>query len=235
LPDFLRRFPDFRELEATGVVAQRSRVLPIGLDLATLDRARPVERETGPPRILWNHRWEHDKAPERFFAAIDMLVSRGLDFELVLLGESFVRLPEVLEAARDRLGDRIRHFGFVADRAAYARWLWQSDLVVSTARHEFFGTAVCEAAYCGCLALVPRQLAYPEIFAGAQARWLYDADGFQDRLADELQALAERPLLVRDESLRDAMGRFAWPIVVADYDAAFSELLRQGRPPRVLY
>ena len=48
------------------------------------------------------------------------------------------------EAARERLGERVIHYGW-ADAETYARLLWQADVVVSTALHEFFGISVVEA------------------------------------------------------------------------------------------
>ena len=49
-------------------------------------------------------------------------------------------------------------------REDYAALLASSDVAVSTALNEFFGLAMIEAAYCGCLPLVPDRLAYPELY-----------------------------------------------------------------------
>jgi hypothetical protein len=38
--------------------------------------------------IAWPHRWEYDKRPELFLAALHQLASAGCDFGLVMLGES---------------------------------------------------------------------------------------------------------------------------------------------------
>jgi glycosyltransferase involved in cell wall biosynthesis len=64
----------------------------------------------------------------------------------------------------------VRHWGYAVDRAEYAHWLWQCDVVVSTARHEFFGLAVAEALACGCLPVLPEALAYPELIPAAWPR-----------------------------------------------------------------
>ena len=69
----LPRLPDYDPLAVQDAIKQRAQVIEVGLDLAELDAHRPEERRErpaatqGPRRILWNHRWEFDKAPERFF------------------------------------------------------------------------------------------------------------------------------------------------------------------------
>src|SRR6185295_9493603 len=88
---------------------------------------------------------------------------RGAKLELVLLGESFEALPPGAEDLLNELAPMIRRRGFAADRADYAGALATADVVVSTARHEFFGISVCEAMAAGCTPFVPRRLAYPEL------------------------------------------------------------------------
>jgi glycosyltransferase involved in cell wall biosynthesis len=230
LPAFLRRFPDFRETWVVDAVAAKSRVLGVGLDLVGLAAAEPFARSGNRPRILWNHRWEHDKGPDVFFDALEALDERGVDYEVVLLGESFARTPAAFEAGRKRLGARCVHFGFVADRSAYARWLRSCDVVVSTARHEFFGAAVLEAIACGCRPVLPWDHAYPEVIpADLHDRVLYRGfDDLVERLGDALCA--------PDPSVSERLGahawRYDWRAMAPEYDALLLELVSQCRPGR---
>ncbi len=222
--EFLRQFPDYREADVVESIADRSEVLPLGLDLQSLDAARPDAAARPRPRLVWNHRWEHDKAPETFFCAVDALLAKGLDFELVLLGQRFVRDPPVCEQARQRLGDRIAHSGYVPSREEYARWLWNSDVVVSTARHEFFGAAVAEATYCRCWPVLPDRLSYPELVPRAyhELALYHDFDELVAKLTLALSAAADgkRP----PPALRQAMAQYDWTIMSPRYDALLTRV-----------
>ncbi|NDY43146.1 DUF3524 domain-containing protein, partial [Dissulfurirhabdus thermomarina] len=165
--------------DPAGRIRARSTVLPPGVDFADIDRAPRPPRDGGAPVVVWNHRWEHDKDPETFFEVLFRLDRRGVPFRLVVLGQSFERQPAVFRAARRRLGHRILHFGTAPDRASYAAWLRRGDVAVSTARHEFFGIAVLEAVRAGCRPLLPRRLAYPELFPG---EFLYEEGTLEARL-----------------------------------------------------
>lgn len=162
LPALLARLPAPRFASLPATLAARSQVLPVPAELAALAAApRPPRGEV--PRLLWNHRWEHDKGPEEFFAALIALAAEGFAFEVSVLGQRFRAAPAAFAAARAALGERrLRHWGYLESRADYARALLEADLVVSTARHEFQGLAVLEAAAAGCLPLVPDALAYAE-------------------------------------------------------------------------
>lgn len=226
LPRFLRSFPDHREQAVVEEIATRSVVLPVGMDLASLDGPRADRPPGAPARVVWNHRWEHDKAPEVFFAALDCLIEMGLPFEVVLLGESFSIVPGVFDQARRRLGPRLLHCGFVPNRTEYGRWLRSADVVVSTARHEFFGTAVCEAVYCGARPVLPRSLAYPELVP-ANLHDLVLYDGFDDLVARLAHALG-RP---RDEvvpALKERIGAFDWRRIAGRYDRILGDLAREA-------
>ncbi len=165
---------------------------------------------------MWNHRWEYDKNPEEFFRALDILAGRGLDFGLVILGESFRRQPgEFLEAQR-RLGERVRHAGYAPDFADYARWLWQADLLPVTSRHDFFGSSVVEAIYCGCFPLLPRRLSYPELIPPAYHDLCFYRD-FDDLVA-RLAAAIEQGAPLRPAVLQAAVARFDWRAMAPLYD-----------------
>ena len=113
-------------------------------------------------RIAWPHRCEHDKGPDELLELADRLADR-LDLRFVLMGERSGVIPESMKAFRKRHGHRIEHDGWVEDREAYLRHLAGCDWVLSTARHEFFGIAVVEAMFCGCLPWLPDRLSYPEL------------------------------------------------------------------------
>lgn len=161
LPEYLRVFPDRKGLSTIETIRNKSCVLPLGLDLSAFD---PFKTTTSNPIpiIVWNHRWEFDKAPEAFFKVLFELDAEGVDFQLVVLGEQFKSSPPIFEAARERLGNRIIHFGYAASFEEYAKWLWRSDIAFTTSRQDFFGGSVVEAIYCNCAPLLPCRLAYPE-------------------------------------------------------------------------
>jgi glycosyltransferase involved in cell wall biosynthesis len=227
LPRLLKHLPDYNELWTVDALRARAQVLPLGLDLRRLndpavrpgDGDRPAQPRTDRPLIVWNHRWEYDKDPGTFFRAIYTLADEGLDFGLVLLGESFRNQPEEFLEARQRLPERIVHFGYVEDAASYARLLWQADVVVSTALHEFFGVAVVEACYCGCLPILPRRLSYPELIpASYHDACLYDdLDGLLARLRHAVLHVEE----TRTFTLQQHMACFDWQQMAPRYDDLF--------------
>ncbi len=150
-------------------LATRCQVLYPAVDFRAID-SLPERREVTVPVLVWNHRWEHDKDPETFCRALLALLAAGLDFHLILLGRPPAGHCPWLSALREALGSRIRHCGYAPTRAEYAWWLRQGDIVVSTARHEFFGLAVAEAVRAGCRPVLPAALAYPELYP---AEYLY--------------------------------------------------------------
>jgi glycosyltransferase involved in cell wall biosynthesis len=223
LPRLLKHFPDYTELWTVDALRAKSQVLPLGLDLSRLDVQRPPHPNKGRPLILWNHRWEYDKDPETFFRAIFTLANDGLDFGLILLGESFRNQPAEFLEARQKLPNRIHHFGYAQDAATYARLLWQADIIVSTALHEFFGAAVVEACYCGCFPILPRRLSYPElILTDHHDACLYDdLDDLVARLRHAILSVEE----IRDFSLQGQMALFSWRQMAHRYDKLFQQLV----------
>lgn len=167
--------------------------------------------DSGPPVIVWNHRWEHDKDPEFFFQTLYALQADGVPFRLIVLGESFRHQPKIFADAREILAGRILHFGYASSRIDYLAWLKRADLVVSTARHEFFGLSVLEAVRAGCCPLLPRRLVYPELF---DEIFLYDDCEF----ATKLRRFLVGPPVDRVQAMAMAM-RFTWPQLRPRYEA----------------
>lgn len=221
LPGFLKRFPDATDPASVGRIAEKSRVLPLGLDLKKLEGYRPqAGRAGGPPLLLWNHRWEYDKAPEEFFGALYQLADEGIEFRVAVVGEAFGRSPAVFSEARKRLAGRVAQWGYLEDFASYADCLWEADILPVTSRQEFFGASVVQAAYCGCLPLLPNRLAYPEhVPQHAAGRVLY---GEGEALVDRLRNLIlERE---RGEPLDRHVARYDWEFLAPVYDRFFTEL-----------
>jgi glycosyltransferase involved in cell wall biosynthesis len=225
--EFLARMPDFRLDGAVDKLRARSAVWPQGISPIA-----NAAREDGPLHIVWAARWEFDKDPETFVAALDLLARRRLDFCVSMIGEQSRRQPAIFAKAKSRHADRIRHWGFQESRAEYEAVLASADVVVSTAIHEFFGVAIAEAVSAGAYPLVPRALAYPEVLAGLEEDCFHD--GSADDLANKLQAAIERQAAGRlwcgDRNRgRELMQRFHWSALAPRLDDALDTLAQAGR------
>jgi glycosyltransferase involved in cell wall biosynthesis len=169
-------------------IAARSVVLPLPLELPDHLACAGGDEPPGPgraagPLVLWNHRWEHDKGPEAFFAALRRLVERDVPFRVAICGERFREAPACFADAPGWLGSRLIQLGRLESRDEYFALLGRCQLAVSTAVHEFFGIAMLEAVHLGARPLVPDRLAYRELFP-AELRYARDED-----LAGELERL----------------------------------------------
>jgi glycosyltransferase involved in cell wall biosynthesis len=220
LPRLLKHYPDHNELQTVDAIRAKSRVLPLGLDLRQFDPYGP-KQAVDEPIILWNHRWEYDKNPVAFFAALDELIGEGIEFKVILAGENTRQKAEEFEAARERLGSRLLHYGYAPDFAEYARRLWRATIAVSSAWQDFFGISMCEANYCGCLPIMPRRLNYPDLIpAEYRDLCLYE----EGELAAALRRNLNTPA---PTALRDHVAAFDWSIMAPEYDRIFQELIEQ--------
>jgi len=224
LPRFIGMMPEFHPRWAVDAIRERSGVLHPGCSFpAGPPDLRP--RETGEaPLIIWNHRWEFDKRPEEFFAALEAVAQRGGRFRLALLGENFQVVPKEFLRAREHYGASLVQYGYLEDRAAYLDWLRRGSIVVSTAEQENFGMSVVEAVRHGCYPLLPNRLSYPELIDPRDhAGCLYDG---RDDLVKRLVALLERPDAIdaRRREMAASMERFAWERVIERFDAELERL-----------
>lgn len=192
-------------------IRSKSIILPPCLQIEEVFPEGERLRDGGPPVIVWNHRWEYDKDPEFFFNALYSLQSDGVPFRLIVLGESFRHRPQIFAEAKKVLAERILHFGYTPSRSEYLAWLNRADIVVSTARHEFFGLSVLEAVRAGCCPLLPRRLVYPELFDDV---FLYDDCNFDLRLRQFLTC----PPADRHQTSRLAE-QYSWPSLRSRYEA----------------
>ena len=241
LDRFLRLMPDMVPPGVVEEVAAKSQVIPVGMeDHLFDDAADPLlpPPDDGALRILWNHRWEHDKAPERFFEALFQLQARGVPFRLAVVGQRFRSAPPIFARAREVLKDRIDQWGYLEEEGDYLRLLDSCDLVVSTALHEFQGLAVQEAVLRGCRPVLPDRLAYREFFADA---YRYpstpeDEGAEVDALVQTLEELCASPELVEPGGSRRASSAdaglqgLAWDVLAPRYAEVFRQTVAAKRP-----
>ncbi len=227
LSEFLQRMPDYQPLYAVETIRGKTHIRPPGIE----SFPGREKRRDGPLRILWAARWEYDKAPEVFFEAIDVVAARGVDFRVSVIGGGNRRnAPAVFGRYRERLSDKILHWGYLEEED-YLTALLQSDVVVSTAKHEFFGIGIVEAVAAGVYPLLPRRLAYPEVFAkteaaGVDSFFYDDASGLPSRLA-ELAGRVERGELWQGLPRRgiEAVAKYAWDTLAPNYDDDIAAIL----------
>jgi glycosyltransferase involved in cell wall biosynthesis len=189
IESFLKRMPDYQPVEVIEQIRSKSSIHPPGIN--PIEHSR--DRKPGPIRVLWAARWEHDKNPEDFFAAIKILKKKGMDFRLNVIGEQFRDQPEVFDWAKDYFADHIDRWGYQSSKEGYESALAESDVVVSTANHEFFGIGMLEAIAAGCFPMLPKRLSYPVIIQsliekpGESEVFLYD--GTVEDLAIRLERM----------------------------------------------
>ena len=231
IPQFLDRMPDRNATAEAAVerIREHTAVHPPGIEpIAARERER-VGRD-GPLRILWAARWEFDKAPAVFFEAMRLLRDRGIAFRLLVIGEEFDSRAGIFDQAEREFAGQIDRWGRQESRAEYERALVEADVIVSTARHEFFGISVVEAAAAGCYPVVPRRLAYPEVLGELDAPGLgpHFYEGGAAGLAGLLAEIAGRDDLWQGGAGRGAraVSRYLWPTLAPALDDALDRAVR---------
>jgi len=226
LKKFLKSMPDFQPLEAVEKIRAKSSVYPPGIP----DFPARKARAPGPLHILWAARWEHDKNPEDFFKALEILKAQNVPFRISVIGQSFRDRPAIFDQAHSDFRDHIDLWGYQQSREDYEHALCEADVVVSAAKHEFFGIGIIEAIAAGAYPLVPNRLSYPEILGlgrieGAE-QFFYD--GTARNLADKLSLLASSienadlwPASISPATHTD---HFRWQNLANRYDKALEHI-----------
>jgi glycosyltransferase involved in cell wall biosynthesis len=163
--------PDGVPSDLTERLRAKATVVPVPLESDCFDSS-PAREVSSPLRLVWNHRWEYDKGPERLEAALERLVSEDISFSIDIVGQQFGNWPDAFDRIKKKFGAVISTFGYVESRRGYLEILERADVVISTALHEFQGLAVLEAVARGCRPCVPDRLAYRDFF---EKEWRYES------------------------------------------------------------
>ncbi len=216
LPGLLKGFPDHHELNSIPRIESKSSILSLGMDLSKFDTHRADKKPGARPLILWNHRWEYDKDPETFFKTLFVLQEKGMDFEVVILGENFSQQPEIFLEARRRLDKKVVHYGYAESFDEYAEWLWQADITPVTSNQDFFGGSLVQAMYCECFPLLPDRLAFPEhIPPNEHDRFFYQNFG---TLIDRLEHCIRHIDAIRATKVSHFVSSYDWKVLAPEYD-----------------
>lgn len=220
---FLKQFPDHKTLYNIQNIKEKSTVLYLGMDLKKFDafNKQPSHNE---PVILWNHRWEYDKNPELFFKILLRLKEENFTFKLVVLGQSYTKVPSIFNEVEKVFANQIIHFGYAKTFKEYAVLLWQSDILPVTSNQDFFGGSVVEAIYCNCFPILPNRLAYPEhIPKKFHENHLFESE---EELYEKLKfAIITTKRNQKSEALKNFVARYDWSILASLYDATFEKLI----------
>ena len=224
LKPFLKSFPDNHEIETIKTIKEKSKVLPVGLELSKFKNVNT--QKSSEPVILWNHRWEYDKNPEFFFNTLKKIKDNGLSFKLIIVGESFGNTPEVFEKAKIEFEKDIIEWGYLKTFSEYAECLYKSDILPVTSNQEFFGVSVMEAIYCGVWPILPERLSYNELFPDAgHKNNFYSNDSFFYKKIERAILDIEK---IRKISLQKIPKKYDWVTISKKYDQTLDELVKDS-------
>ena len=193
----LKKMPDHTPSNIRELLNQRSVTLPVPIDSSWYGIGTD---KSDTFTLLWNHRWEYDKAPERLFAALTQLQKRGVDFRIHMLGQRFRKTPAVFDQMRETLSAHIGEWGYIEEMARYQKIVGESHVVISTALHDFQGLSILEATAAGVVPCVPDRLAYPEFipesfrYSSCPSDEAQEADALTSRLLTIAEAFENNAL-----------------------------------------
>ena len=197
-----QQWPDFQPRRAIQSIKSRCRVESPGIDFPAITRSQ--HSRNGPLRIVWAARWEHDKNPALLLDCLHELTSRGIEFRISVIGQSFRRVPSEFTEIREQFSRQIDCWGFQETSREYWQALTDADVFISTADHEFFGISAAESIVSGVIPLLPDRLAYPELIrssAHSTRKQLFLYDGSAKGLVEKLEYISNH---IRSEKVQHA-------------------------------
>jgi len=217
--------------------AERTRVIPLGVDVESRVRERPrVVKRGNPLRLLFLSRLHEKKNVPLLLRALASVASASRPIELTIAGDGDGGYRRELEQLAQELGlqARVRFLGHV-DGDAKQRVLLDADCFVLPSAHENFGLAVAEALAAGLPVIVTPGVALSRDVGEAGAGLVTDATA--EALAFAIVWASEHPAALvemGDRAWQLARRELSWETtcgrLAALYDDLASSRRREGRP-----
>ena len=229
----LSKLPDHVPAGIEEQLRSKSRVLPVPI-FAEISVPRP-KNHSDSLTIVWNHRWEYDKGPDRLLKLLGVLEDAdNAHYLLHIIGQQFRSLPDEFESIKTLIDSALNlslgHWGFVESEKHYWEILSASDVVLSTAIHDFQGLSVLEAVAAGCSPVVPDRLAYRELFESCH-RYHVDESNLEVEVESALKKLEKLAgLKISKQQLPVPSVGFLSPAVLkGQYLSCFESLIEATR------
>ena len=205
-------------------IKNKSDVLHLGLDFSNFKIKS--DQKTNAPTILWNHRWEYDKNPELFFNVMKKLKDKKIDFNLIVIGESFGNSPKTFDKAKIEFDKHIIKWGYQQSNNDYIGCLFMSDIIPVTSYHDFFGISVMEAVFCNVWPILPDRLSYRELFKNKG----YTENIFTNdkQLMKKIEAAIKNIHKIRSKSLTKVAQEYDWKKLARVYDSEFEKITQKS-------
>lgn len=183
-----------------------------------------TSRPAGPWRLIVVGRLTPNKNHAVALEAIRLLVARGIDSSLDVVGEGpeAGRLATQAEAAG--IGGRVRFHGMV-DHDEVLALFGQADLQVLTTRQEGYGKVLLEGMVAGVIPVFADSPVADEIAGGGSRGVVVDADR-PEEVADAVEALVEDR--ERWLSMVDAGRSYAASLTLEAFEERVREVLERG-------
>lgn len=222
--EFIRRAPDHNEGFLVDRIRERTSVYPPAPDLLSLDEEIGSSLPKGRSKVLlWNHRWEAEKAPADFAAIVRELIEDGQPLQLILAGPTG-REEAVRRSLSDSYPERVILARPAEGREEYLACLRAADLLLVTSEQDFFGLSVVEAMHQHTIPILPDRLAYPEHLKGRLKKLLYSG---VEEAKGILKDILENGPPVTPEEARAAVLRYDIREWIEDLDNELSGLLKE--------
>ena len=214
----MQKMPDLKANNLSSQFKHKSTILPVPIPMDCV----PVDKlHRRPLTLVWNHRWEFDKGIEQLLWFLRILQEQGTEFKIHIIGQVFRQQPQAFEQIQSEFRAQIGHWGYLPERQEYIQVLQQSDVVISTALHEFQGLAVMEAVACGCVPLVPDRLAYQEYYP-SDCRYPSILD---DPQAEAKAMCAQLKSVLQNRPQQPMISGLTWHKLRSDYLEAMNQWL----------